>query len=129
MLEKIAFIYKESDNQQNLFTPYHTRFECAIKYGTDCTPYVFDYQCNTDHVLPNIKDVMYSLLLDAWSYDDAEDEYAFANEFGFDTIEDCEKVIKMYMACKKTSIAIHKMFTDAELETLEKETEIIPVSF
>ena len=122
MLEKIAFIYTESEEQDNLFTPHHTKFDCAIQYGTNCEPYKFNYQCNTAYMMPNIKDIMYSLLLDAWSYDNTEDAYDCANELGFDMVEDYKKVIDMYMNCKNTSIALHRMFTDAELEKLNEET-------
>lgn len=121
MLNKIALIYTESENQQDTFTPYHTRFDCAIKYGTNCKPYRFDYQCNTDHMTPNIKDIMYSLLLDAFAYDDAEDVYDFCAELGYDYIENHEKVLSMYNACKKTSEAMHRMFTDAEITNLYDE--------
>ena len=122
MLNKIAFIYSESDNQQDLFTPYHTRFDCAIQYGTNCEPYKFDYQCNTAHTMPNIKDVMYSLLLDAWAYDDAENVFEFAEELGYDITDDYDKITKMYDACRNTRNALHRMFTDAELEVLDEET-------
>ena len=122
MLNKIAFIYTESENQKDLFTPNHTRFDCAIKYGTNCTPYKFDYQCNADYTTPNIKDIMYSLLLDAFAYDDAEDIYDFCAELGYDYIENHEKVLSMYNACKKTSLAIHNMFTDEEISKLYDES-------
>lgn len=123
MLNKIAFIYTESENQKNLFTPNHTRFDCAIKYGTNCEPYRFDYQCNPDHMTPNIKDVMYSLLLDAMAYDEADNIFDFCDEFGYDCIDNYDKAIEIYNACKKTSITLHNMFTDAELDELAEETE------
>lgn len=122
MLEKIAFIYTESEEQDNLFTPYHTKFDCAIQYGTNCKPYKFNYQCNTAHTMPNIKDVMYSLLLDAFAYNDAKDIYDFCEVLGYDYIEDYEKVVSMYDACKKTSNALHNMFSDDEISALYDES-------
>ena len=122
MLEKIAFIYSDSKEQNNLFTPYHTRFDCAIKYGTNCEPFKFNYQCNTAHTMPNIKDVMYSLLLDTFTYDDAKDVYEFCEELGYDYIDYYEKVSFMYNICRETSFAIHNMFTDEEISKLYDET-------
>lgn len=124
MLEKIAFIYTESEEQDNLFTPHHTKFDCAIQYGTNCKPYKFTYQCNTAYTMPNIKDIMYSLLLDAWSYEEARDIQDFANELGYDYFDEYEreKLCRMYDECKRTFNALHKMFTDAEIEILNEET-------
>ena len=122
MLNKIAFIYEEAENQSNTFTPYHTRYDCVIKYGTNGKPYRFDYQCNPDHELPNIKDVMYSLLSDAMAYDEADNIFDFCDDLGYDCIDNYDEAIKIYNACKKTSIALHNMFTDAEIQSIETET-------
>ena len=121
MLNKIAFIYEEANDQSNTFTPYHIRYDCVIKYGTNCKPYRFDYQCNPDHMTPNIKDVMYALLSDTASYDGADNIFDFCDEFGYDCIDNYDKAIEIYNACKETSIAIHNMFTDDELDELSEE--------
>lgn len=123
MLNSIAFIYEESANQNDTFTPHHTRYDCAIKYGTYAEPYKFTYQCNPDYTTPNIKDVMDSLLLDASSYDDSTDIYDFCNEYGYDIYENESKCYDVYNACKRTSEALHRMFTDDELEDIFNELE------
>ena len=122
MLGKIALIYEESNDQSKAFTPCHTVFDCAIQYGTNCEPYKFNYQCNTAYTIPNIKDIMYSLLLDAWSYEDAENIYDFASELGYDIIDDYDKIIKMYDACREIRNALYRMFSEMELEKLNEET-------
>lgn len=126
MLEKIAFIYTESENQKDLFTPKHTRFDCAIQYGTNCKPYKFDYQCNTDFMMPNIKDVMYSLLSSMevvdYEYDNA---YDMGKELGYDLCDEWEKIEKIWKSCSETSKALHKMFTDEEIQTLSYEVNDI----
>ena len=121
MLEKIAFIYTESEEQDNLFTPYHTKFNCAIKYGTHCTPFEFPYQCNTDHVMPNIKDIMECLMLDASTYDECACAKDMADELGYNYYEDTERVEYIWDECEKTSKALHAMFTDEELQKLSDE--------
>ena len=121
MLNKIAFIYTESKNQNDLFTPHHTRFDCAIKYGTNCDPYKFTYQCNTDYNMPNIKDIMYSLMLDAQTYEEYDNAYDMACDLGYDYYEEKEKVEKIWNSCKETCEALHEMFTQDELDDLAEE--------
>ena len=123
ILHQIAFVYEESANQNNTFTPYHTRYDCVIKYGTNGKPYEFTYQCNPNHMTPNITDVMDSLLLDASSYEGCDDIYDFCNEFGYDIYEDEDKYYDIYNACKRTSEALHEMFTSDEIEEIFKEIE------
>ena len=120
MLDKIYFTYEESENQNELFTPYHTKFDCMIKYNG--RQFSFPYQCNTAHSKPNIKDCIDCLLLDASGYENAIDIFDFANEFGYDMYdEDKTKIRKVYKACERTSKRLHAIFTDAELDELEKE--------
>lgn len=115
MLNKIKFSYKVADKQKDLFTAYHTLFKCKIKYAG--LSYTFNYQCNTTHMMPNLKDCLDSLLLDASSYESSENVIDFCSEFGYGD----SKGIKAYKACKKTYNAIHRLFTDEEIEKLYDE--------
>lgn len=121
MLEKIKFSCTESDNQNELFTVYHTRFDCMIKYNGK--QFSFPYQCNTTHSTPNLKACMECLLLDASGFENATDILDFADEFGYDSYLDIAKIRKIYKACERTYNRLHKMFTDAELETIQREIE------
>lgn len=116
MLESIKFSYKESENQNDLFTTCHRRYACMIKYNGK--QYSFDYQCNPNHSLPNVKDCVDSLLLDGFAYDDSKDLFDFADNFGYGITRETEKI---YNACKKTSRALHRLFTDDELSVLQDE--------
>lgn len=126
MLNKIAFIYEVAENQNDKFTPKHTVFDCAIQYGTKAKPYKFTYQCNTDFMLPNIKDVMYALLSDMevvdYEYDTAQE---MGEELGYDLYEEWEKVEKIWKSCTETSEALHKMFNDDEIQALSDEVNDI----
>lgn len=113
MLEKIKFSYREASEQVGLFTPYHTLFKCKIK--VDGLQYTFNYQCNTDSSVPNLASCLDCILMDAFAYDNSRDFDDFYNEFGTD--------YKAYKACKKTSKAIHRLFSDEEIETLLAEIE------
>ena len=114
MLNKIKFSYKEADRQENLFTPSHTLFKCKIK--VDGLQYTFPYQCNTAHMQPNLDDCLYALISDMDCYDAARDMADFNFEFGY--TDD-----KAYKACKKTSKALHRLFSDEELEMITAELE------
>ena len=112
MLNKIKFTYKQADEQKNLFTPNHTLFKCKIKI--DGCQYTFNYQCNTEYKLPNLLDCMYAIITDMDTYDIATDMADFNSEFGY--LDD-----KVYKACKKTSKALHRLFTDEELAEIGDE--------
>ena len=115
MLNKIKFSYRESDNQSNLFTPYHARFKCKIKYCG--LSFSFPYQCNMAHSIPNLLDCMYAIISDMDCYDTSRDVVDFCNEFGYSDV----KGIKAYKACKKTSKALHRLFTNEELAEINEE--------
>ena len=123
MLNKIAFAYDVAENQSKAWTPYHVIYDCMIQYGTYCEPFKFTYQCNPNHTTPNIEDVMRCLLLDAHAYGDNLTLQNFADEFGYEFEDGILTVQNMFDACKKTYEALHAMFSDAELEKLEKEVE------
>ena len=116
MLNKIKFSYKEADRQENLFTPSHTLFKCKIK--VDGLQYTFNYQCNTAHQEPNHLACMYAIISDMDCYDISRNLADFCDELGFTDIVDAEKA---YKACKKTSKALHRLFTDEELAEIGDE--------
>ena len=116
MLNKIRFSYRVADKQEGLFTPCHTLFKCKIKI--DGLQYTFNYQCNTSHKEPNLKNCLDCLLLDASCYEQTRDEFDFCSEMGYD---DLYAGVKAYKACKKTYKALHRLFTDEELNTLYEE--------
>lgn len=62
-------------------------------------------------------DFIYSLLSDSQAYENARDLTDFMLAFGYDNIPQAKQV---YNACKKQSERLHKLFNDAEIETLEK---------
>lgn len=117
MLNKIKFFYKVADSQDGLFTPNHTKFKCKIKI--DKLQYTFDYQCNTTYTYPTLEDCMSCILNDMMAYDDARDVIDFCNELGY---EDSQG-LRVYKACKKVSKALHRLFTDEELDKLWEEVE------
>lgn len=112
MLNKIKFSYKEADEQIGLFTPSHTLFKCKIK--VDGLQYTFPYQCNTAYKEPNLCDCMCAIISDMDCYDACRDMEDFNFEFGY--LDD-----KAYKACKKTSKALHRLFTDEELGEISDE--------
>ena len=116
MLNKIKFTYHESDNQNNLFTPNHTRFKCKIKYCG--LSYTFHYQCNTAHTEPNLYDCLYALINDMDCYDMSRDMKDFNFNFAYGYFDD-----KAYKACKKTSKALHRLFTDEEIGKIAREID------
>ena len=115
MLNKIKFSYREADKQVGLFTPCHTLFKCKIK--VDGLQYTFPYQCNTAHDEPNLVNCLDCLLMDAACYEDSRDVIDFCSEFGYTDAQGT----KAYKACKKTYKAIHRLFSDDEIQMLYDE--------
>lgn len=114
MLNKIKFSYREANDQTNCFTPYHTRFKCKIKYCG--LTYTFPYQCNVSHDEPNLIDCLRAIIMDMDCFDGCRDMSDFNWEFGY--TDD-----KVYKACKKTSKALHRLFTDAEIGEITREID------
>lgn len=120
MLEKINFGYGESDDQTDLFTKGHTKFDCFIEY--DNHAYGFNYQCNTAYTDVKKEDCISSLILDANAYEDYNDIGEFLYEFGYtDNPKSISKGIKAYNACKDTFEMMHKIFSDEEYTILCNE--------
>ena len=114
MLNEIKLSYRESDNQNNTFTPYHTRFKCKIKYCG--LSFSFPYQCNTSHDEPNLIDCLRAIIFDMDCYDGCRDMSDFNWEFGY--TDD-----KAYKACKRTSKALHRLFTSDEIAKITDEID------
>lgn len=114
LLKKIKVNYKESENQENTFTPYHTRFDVVVDYKGK--RYKTDYQCNTSYSDDIEKDIIYCLLRDAESFEFCQDIDDFSREFGYDKVSDC---LKAFNGCKRTYKAFKRMFSDEELEELK----------
>ena len=114
MLNKIKFSYKVADKQENLFTPFHTLFKCKIK--VDGLQFTFPYQCNTEHDEPNLIDCLRAIICDMDCYDGCRDKTDFNWEYG--CTDD-----RIYNACKKTSKALHRLFTESEIGLITLELE------
>lgn len=115
MLNKIKFSFKVANKQVGLFTPNHTLFKCKIK--VDGCQFTFPYQCNTARNTPNLLDCMCAIIGDMDCYDTSHDVVDFCDGFGYNDI----KGVKAYKACKKTSKALHRLFTDKELAEINEE--------
>lgn len=119
ILNNIKFSYNVSKNQNNLFTAYHTKFNCTITYNNIICK--FDYQCNTKYITPNMKDCLYSLFRDADVYDDSINFEDFAANLGYNLncTDDYKKAKKSYSGCGKAYRKLTSMFSADELETLK----------
>lgn len=119
LIDKIEYNVKESSNQEELFTPYHTRYSVTIKYNN--VTYSLDYQCPSD-IIPTKEDVLSCVLLDSRCYEeckvsdsDIDNLAEFKVLFGYEDIKDlCES----YKGCKNAYNHISKMFTKKEQEQL-----------
>lgn len=116
--KEFAFSAKKSENQNNLFTKEHTRFDVAII--ANGVAFNTKYQCNTKHNEPTFEDVMEALVSDASYFDCVDDIDEFSKECGFDSIS---ATINAYKLCGETSAFIHKVFSDEELEELQELIE------
>lgn len=120
ILYKIKYNVKESSNQNNKFTEYHTRFNCTLNYNN--VTYNFGFQCNTDYTKPTKENVLSSVLSDSRCYLDSKvndsdiDNLArFQALFGYEDIKD---LWEAYKGCKNAYNHISKMFTKEEQEQL-----------
>lgn len=117
IIDKISFNYKESENQDNLFTSSHIKYNVSITYKerTFTTTYQTVQDVKKD-------DAICCIFSDMAAYDSTRDISDFANEFGYNN-EKVIKVLSVYNACKDTSYILHKIFTNEEIEEINKELE------
>ena len=111
--KEISVHLRESLNQDSRFSQHHMKFDG--KLTCEGNTYYFTYQCNPAYTTPNVEDVLDALLCDASSYENSMDIDDFYKEFGYEKVSDA---LKAYEACKETSNALHKMFSDSELDDL-----------
>lgn len=118
IIDKIEFNYKESENQENLFTSNHIKYDVSIAYKerTFTTAYQTAQDVKKD-------DVIYCLFMDMSAYDNTRDIDDFAAALGYDDNAKFSEVLNAYNACKDTSYILHKIFTDEEIEEVQKELE------
>lgn len=109
----------ESDNQRNLFTPYHKRWDVYLIYGdkNDLKVEMFNYQCNKNEE-PQLNRVLESLVLDAITYIDATDILDFAHDLGMDLTDrkQIEEVRAMYKECGEETEKLKHLFGDGILD-------------
>lgn len=120
LIDKIEYNVKESSNQYNNFTEYHTRFDCTLNYNN--VTYNFDFQCNTENTEPTKEVVLGCVLSDSRCYkeckvydDDIDNLEIFKDTFGYENIKE---LLKAYEGCKNAYNHINKMFTKEEQEQL-----------
>lgn len=120
LIDKIEYNVKESSNQNNNFTIYHTRFDCTLNYNN--VTYNFDFQCNTDYTEPTKEVVLGCVLSDSRCYeeckvndDDIDNLEVFNDLFCYENIKE---LLQAYDGCKNAYNHISKMFTKEEQEKL-----------
>lgn len=114
-----GFECKESDNQTDLFSMSHTRFDITFIYNKKTI--VFEYQCNASFVKPNKKDCLWCLCLDCSSYELSNGNIdEFQREFGYEKVSEC---IKAFNGCKQNYNKLHSLFTNDEIKVLEEYYE------
>lgn len=116
MIDKISFSkYVESRNT-NGYVDTNT-YKVTIRYNGH--QYSTTYTCNCREIVKKIN-VLDCLLMDADSYDCYDCIEDFASEFGYDlyTYEDRKQANEVWNGCKRTSKALHRMFTTDEIMEL-----------
>ena len=117
IIDKISFNYEESENQENLFTSSHVKYDVSITYKerTFTTTYQTAQEVKKEAVI-------WCIFSDMSAYDSTEDIDTFAEEFGYNNGKFSE-VLSAYNGCKDTSNILHKIFTNEEIEEIQKELE------
>ena len=120
LIYKIKYNVKESSNQNDKFTEYHTRLDCTLNYNN--ITYNFDFQCNTENTEPTKEIVLGCVLSDSRCYLDAkvndndiDNLEEFKALFGYENIKE---LLQAYEGCKNAYNHINKMFTKEEQEQL-----------
>ena len=123
LLNEISVLWIKSNSKKDLFTPYHTKFNCNMEYNGIC--HDFTYQCNLQYTKPNKNDLIACVLSDARCYesckindDDTENMQEFALELGYKN--NLKELFKAYNGCKNAYNIIKLMFTEEEKNMLEE---------
>lgn len=96
-MESLDLVYMESPDQENKFTPKHTRYDCIISRSGTNYVLEFEFQCGVGSK-PNVKDCMYCLAHDAMTVELAESyapidimQYLY-DEMGYTDFREMRKV-------------------------------------
>ena len=119
MFEKLEF---EILDEKEIYTNCGTKTKYSLRVSYAGKSYDFEY---TESVMAHrnnepveFERVMECLLLDANAYNNTRDIDDFQREFGYEKVSEC---LDAYEGCKKTAMALKEMFTEEDIEELEKE--------
>lgn len=115
-----SFKYKESDNQENLFSYGHVKYMCWFDVG-GMEMQVDEYQCNPAYSEPNFVDVFGCLIEDARYVYGGESFDWFCEELGYfpmNSSVEFRNAQRVYLCCKRNLRKLQVVFTDEELETM-----------
>lgn len=113
ILNEIKVEWKESLDQENKITSYHTRFDVKITHNKKYM--LTTYQCNASYKNDMKKDILYCILMDASAYEYDSNIDDFQREFGY---EKASELLKAFNGCKEAYKKIHELFNKEELEQL-----------
>lgn len=118
MLENLVFDYEVSENQNDLFTPRHEKYNITISRCDDGRSINFNYQCNPHYTQPSLEDCMECYITDAQSYEAFDNIDDFYNEYGYTKVSEA---IEAFESCKDSYFELIKFLTYEELEELVDE--------
>lgn len=122
MIEKINFDFRKAEEQTDLFTPYHVRYDCFIGYNNK--EISISYQCNPKYITVKKEAVLGCVLSDMQAMEEGNDWADFLYEFGYnENAELMRKGIKVYDSILLENFRMHNLFTDEEIFELEEELE------
>lgn len=122
MIEKINFDFRKAEEQTDLFTPYHVKYDCFIGYNNK--EISIPYQCNPKYITVKKEGVLDCVLSDIRAIAEGDDWADFLYEFGYtDSPEAMRKGIKAYDGILIENLRMHNLFTDEEIFELEEELE------
>lgn len=122
MIEKINFDFRKAEEQTDLFTPYHVKYDCFIGYNNK--EISVPYQCNPKYVTVKKEGVLGCVLSDIRAIEEGNDWADFLCEFGYnENAESMRKGIKAYDAILVYNLRMHNLFSDEEILELEDELE------
>lgn len=122
MIEEIIFDFKKAEEQTDLFTPHHVKYDCFIEYNDKAISVPF--QCNPKYRKVTKERVLGCVLSDIRTIVEGYDWADFLYEFGYnENPEAMRKGIKAYDGILTENLRMHNLFTNEELLELEEELE------
>lgn len=118
----MTFTFTLSDNQKDLFTSKHKRYDVALENNGKTEH--FDFQTSYELKPEDRNDFLYCVLSDAQSYgayeglDDLEAIVEFSDEFGYSNAKEC---VKAFKGCKENWEKLNRLFTEKQLNELWDE--------